>query len=186
MRGDGVRKPILIPILVIGALLALPPAPASPHWTGCGGGKLKWGSRNQGLDIADNFDGAEFSAANDARISIDGTDFNLVWDPFIGDLEFKKRNDGPNGVVGTTVRYFENCLLGHTDSYYNTYYTNFYSESKLQAVAIHELGHALGMNHFFDGCVLRSIMQSTLTCLWDSLGINTVQTHDRTDINATY
>ncbi len=94
----------------------------------------------------------------------------------------KTYDQGANGYSGYS---YWTCLLGHftnAQATLNPYYTDGYSTSKKRAVAVHELGHTLGLAHA-SGAV---IMNSCPGCMWDSYAFWTPRTDDRNGINALY
>lgn len=57
----------------------------------------------------------------------------------IEDLKIQDKNEGNNGYAATTT--------GAGTMVFNTYYMSNYSTNKKRNIAIHELGHALGLDH---------------------------------------
>ena len=73
----------------------------------------------------------------------------------IEDVKISDKNEGDVGYAGTT--YKSGKII------FNTYYMNNFNTSKKRNVAIHELGHALGLDHR-DG-ESSSVMQSYVTSI---------------------
>ncbi|GAP61411.1 hypothetical protein AHiyo1_51110 [Arthrobacter sp. Hiyo1] len=85
------------------------------------------------------------------------------------------------GWDGITYYAWHGCSTGncfsYANAYMNYYYTSGYSANTIQAVAAHELGHAVGLDHT-GGCVLMTPYTSTR----NSCGVYT-PTQD--DVNGT-
>lgn len=68
------------------------------------------------------------------------------------------------------------------NTYLNYYYTVNYPPEKIQGIAVHELGHSVGLAHA-SGCV---IMVASSYTRWNICGIDTPQTDDDNGIDALY
>lgn len=64
----------------------------------------------------------------------------------------------------------------------NNAYVKNYSTAKVKSVAVHELGHILGLAHR-SGCVL---MNPTTSARFDSCNVNTAQADDVAGVNSLY
>lgn len=190
MRGG--RRFARFAVLTLTAILLIPlfPPTASAHWLYCSSGaKIKHSSASTTYWYPGSWGGKHGSATYDSATNMtNNTEFNWVLtSQSNSEFDWHKDNYGDTGWDGYySISYTADCFIYDGDLYYNTHYTSNYTESKIQSVGIHEHGHGAGMRHFTDDCTLNSIMQANTPCRWGKKGINTVQTHDKDDINTTY
>lgn len=103
-------------------------------------------------------------------------------------------NLGPGAASATTpVSGNGNCDITNVSMNFNSYFWSFYPPEKMQSLAIHEFGHGTGqirspdVSEVNDGCSLRTIMQQSDSCRWDTKGINKLtETHDLNDYYTVY
>lgn len=74
------------------------------------------------------------------------------------------------------------CDYTKADAFLNYLYTQYYSYDKTMSVAVHELGHVMGLAHE-SGCV---IMVGNTPDRWDSCGLNYPTADDAAGVNALY
>jgi len=112
------------------------------------------------------------------------------------DIDLFADNYGNNSTPGIT--YFATSKsgtcngwtqFGYNYSYLNTYYTDnignptpYYDSNADQMVAVHELGHGIGLDHVN---ITSSVMQPT-TGAWFTYHINTPQPDDENGVRALY
>ncbi|HZU67988.1 MAG TPA: M57 family metalloprotease [Ktedonobacteraceae bacterium] len=78
-----------------------------------------------------------------------------------------------------------NGYFTYANTYLNYYFTGDtknYPDGRIQGIAVHELGHSVGLAHA-SGCV---IMVAASYTRWYTCGIDTPQTDDENGINALY
>lgn len=164
---------------------------AYPGWCPYAGQSLRWPTRNLNYWVPqwNSYPKDLNAVVNAANNMGNNTDINLSrkYDK-PANIEWGRAYKNYNGWdAQSVISYnFGACQIFYVSVTINRTYTDSYSQAKTQSATVHEFGHSIGMNHFTDGCRLRSIMQDGTPCRWGTLGINTVQSHDINDINAHY
>lgn len=168
-------------VLILAAAIIGPLGVASPASAyvliGC-----KWTSGAPTVNYH-NLGGVTFSSEiNNAASTWSGyTDVNMYSNTG-STLGVYYQNNGASGYAGLTPMACSGGSILHAEPRINIYYTNSYSTGKRKAVWVHELGHALGINHA-PGNV---IMNQCPPCLFDSVGYNWPTTDDVAGINYLY
>lgn len=90
-----------------------------------------------------------------------------------------------SGVGWDGITYYGwdgNNHLTYANVYLNYYYTQNYATGAIRGIAVHELGHAVGLAHS-SGCV---IMVGDTYTRWNVCGLTTPQSDDDNGIDALY
>jgi hypothetical protein len=102
-------------------------------------------------------------------------------------------NFGPtiNGNQWDGVTYLSTCSGGYwtatANSWWNRYYTDAYASTERQSVMVHEIGHALGLDHYTAGtCPNVQIMQTDTYMRYDFCAYSTPQSGDVAGVNTMY
>ncbi len=141
------------------ALPLLGASPAAAHWLGYDSvvsNKIDY-QDNTGYDDARNWARDRWNTSGDVDIQLDG--------PLTtNDVEFYDQNSPWVSWAGLFIP-----ESGDDDIVFNDAYMLGYSTAQRRHVALHELGHALGLGHSYTGQVMQSVVGS----------IEYVQPHDQ-------
>lgn len=98
-----------------------------------------------------------------------------AWGNTLWDGRTTWQNGCPNGIFSNP-----------TNSWLNRTYTDGYGDGARQSVAVHELGHMLGLDHNnLTNCSVMPVMYFS-TARWDTCFVNLPQVDDRNGVNSIY